>query len=421
MTKVKNDQGFVLITAVSVLMIMLLLGLAVMATVDTQVTETGHEKAGEAAFNLAEGVLQAEAYQLQVAWPSTRASALPACNQSSPQTVGCEGVALTNNLSSTYSGPNYAGATWSAQVIDDPTGTSYYSDSLASTLPSWDQFNTGHMWVRAQAVVGGQKRILVEQMVRQDSVLTLPDNTVTAGGVYSENLGNKVMIEARDGYSGLTGPVEVRCGSAQPPTQPSQGQGNCLGWSADKGQLSPASAYGAGYVDPNGGYQTLSDAQIQNLIQTAVANNTYYPTGTCPPAGKAGIVVVQNANCSYQGQDTWNSSAAPGALIFLNGTLHLSGTEKFYGVIYMANQSGQVPMSGPCTSAQMNTVVAVDGNASVYGAVFADHCGVVAVGESGSPNGASTNINFSANGLNGLYAAQAARPAQSTFRIIPNP
>jgi Tfp pilus assembly protein PilX len=411
MTRFRNENGFVLIVAMSVLLIMLLLGLAVMATVDTQVTQTGTEKAGEAAFNLADSVLQAEAYQLQTSWPDTAAAALPACNQSSPQTVGCEGVALSNDLASTYSGPNYAGATWTAQVIDAPAGSNYYTDSLAATMPSWDQANSGHMWVRAQAVVGGQKRILIEQMVRQDTVVTVPDDTVTAGAVYTENLGNKVVIEARDKSSGLTGNVEVRCGSSS--TTPTQGQGNCLGWSSAKGQLDPSSAYGAGYVDPNGGYQTLTDAQITALVQTARADGTYYSTGTCPPAGTGGIVVVQNANCSYQGGDTWNTAAAPGALVFLQGSVTFNGNETFYGVLYMANQNGVIP---PCTGSTLTAspIVDVHGNATVYGAVFVDRCGVVAVGES------HTNISFSTNALAGLYAAQAAMPAQNTFQIIPN-
>lgn len=417
MTRIRDERGFVLTTAMVVLMIMLLLGIVMMKIVNVQTSQTGYEKAGEATFNVAESVLESEAYQLEAAWPSTSVPTL-VCNQSSPQTAGsasadgCEGVGLTNSLKSTYAGPNYAGATWSVQVLDD-TGTtnSYYSDSLVGAAPSWDANGDGRLWIRAQANIGTQQRILVEQVVRQDTVLAVPDNSVTAGGIYTENLGNKVIIQAYDQSSGITGPVEVRCGTSS--TTPTQGQGNCLGWSSSKGQLSPPGAYGAGYVDPNGGSQTLSNAQLTDLIQTAQAAGTYYATG-CPPAGTAGVVVVQNANCTYQGKDTWNTAASPGALIFLNGSITLSGTETFYGVLYMANQSGSLP---PCTSTSLSAppLVDVHGNAVVSGAVFVDHCGVVAVGES------ATNISFSSNALNGLYAADAARPAQNTFRIIPNP
>jgi hypothetical protein len=250
-------------------------------------------------------------------------------------------------------------------------------------------------------------------MVRTDSVVTVPDNTVTAGAVFTENLGNKVAIEAHDQSSGLTGNVEVRCGT--PTTQPVQGQGNCLGWSQDKGQLDPSTAYGAGYVDPNGGYQTLTNSQITALVQTAqqATPSTYYGAGTCPPAGTAGVVVVANANCSYQGNDNWNTAANPGALIFLKGSVSFTGNETFYGVVYMANQTGTIP---PCTGATLDAspLVTIQGNAVVDGAVFVDRCGVVAVGDS------HTNITFSTNSLAGLYAAQSAMPAQNTFRIIPN-
>jgi Tfp pilus assembly protein PilX len=415
----RNERGFALTTAMIVLMIMLMLAFVMTKIVDVQANQTGNETAGEAAFNVAESVLESEAHQVSIDWPTTSAdgSAFANCNQASPQTVGCEGVSLTNSLASTYSGPDYTAVTWSAQVIAVPTGNqSYYSETLAATQPSYD-IGDGRLWIRAEATVLGQTRVLVEQLVHQTSVLAVPDNTVTAGAIFTENLGNKVMIEARDPLAGLTGNVEVRCGSQDPPTQPSQGQGNCLGWSAGKGQLDPAGAYGAGYKDPNGGYQTLTDAQIQQLVQTAQDNNTYYDSSRgCPPGGTDGIVVVTGLNCSYTSNYAWNTQAKPGALIFLNGTLSLSGTETFYGVIYMANQNGPVP---PCDS-QLNSppTVTIDGNAELFGAVFVDRCGVVAVGESGGGGNSPGNVNFSANALAGLYAADAARPAQNTFRVI---
>jgi type II secretory pathway pseudopilin PulG len=413
-----------------VLMIMLLLGLALFATVNAQTSQTRYERAGEAAFDLAESALQAEAYQLQVAWPSAASAALPTpCNQLAAQQVGCEGVGLMSRLPPSYAGPEYARATWSAQVLDDPPGLGgdyYYSDALltSSQAPAWDLNNDGRMWVRAQATVGGQTRTLVEQMVHQHSTLPLPDNTVTAGGIFSENLGNKVMIEAYDTTTGLVGNVEVRCGDKT--TQPSYGQGNCLGWSSDKGQLSPPTSYGGGYQDPSSGqqiYKTLTTAQINEVIATAQANGTYYPQpgATCPPDGTAGVVVVANGSVcpAYTGNATWNASNSPGALVVLQGSLSMSGNETFYGVIYMANQGGAVP---PCTSTQLDAppILTIDGNAQLFGAAFVDGCGVVAVGESGSSNNTPGNINFSANGLNGLYAADAAAAAQNTFRIIPN-
>lgn len=420
MTRLKDEKGFVLSTAMIVLMIVLLLGLALMRTVNAQTTQTGHETAGEGAFNLAESVMQAEAYQLQVAWPSTSATALPTCNQSTAQSVGCEGTSLTNSLKATYAGPDYSTATWSVQALDDTGGQSYYSDTIAATAPSWDANGDGRMWVRAQATVGGQKRIVVEQLVRQARVLTVPDNTVTAGAVYTENKGNKVIIQAYDSSSGLTGNVEVRCGNSS--STPTQGQGNCLGWDASKsGQLSPQNAYGAGYVDPGGSFRTLTDAQLLALKQTAKAENLYY-NGQCPqppPAGTSGVVYAENLagqNCSYTGNATWNTSTSPGALVIADGTVTFNGNQTFYGVIYMANTQGALPTSYPCPASSLTTppVVTVHGNAQVFGAIFVDRCGVVATGESKS------NVNFFANALNGLVGEQTAMPAQNTFQIVHN-
>ena len=65
----------------------------------------------------------------------------------------------------------------------------------------------------------------------------------------TENNGNKIIIEATDSSSGLTGPVDVRCADSGTPSNGDP----CLGWDANKGQLSPASAYQAAYTDPAGG------------------------------------------------------------------------------------------------------------------------------------------------------------------------
>lgn len=410
MTRCRDQRGFVLVTAMVVLMIMLMLGLAMLATVNVQTRQTGNEKRGEAAFNVAESALDAEAYQLKVAWPAAN---LPVCPQTPPPSA-CQPI--VNDLESNYTGAAYAGATWSVRVIDDTGGAGTYADSLATSPTAWDANDDGRVWVRAQATVGGQTRILVEQIVRQKTVLPLPDNSVTAGNVYTENDGNTPIIDALDQATGLTGFVEVRCSA---PSGPIQGAGNCLGFAdtAKKQQLSPPNAYSSGYPVS----QTLSGATLDALIAEAQANNTYYDgtaatNNTCPPIDTPGIVVVTNMPqpCSYTGNGTatWNSAASPGILLFLNGSLELSGNLTFYGLVYRANPpGGPVP---PCTDLSQPPVVTVHGNATVDGAVFADGCGVVALGESG------TDVQFDSDALQKLQVTEAAMPAQNTFRIIPN-
>src|SRR6185436_3874448 len=149
-----------------------------------------------------------------------------------------------------------------------------------ATAPSYDANRNGKVWVRAQTVIEGQQRIVVAQMVRQTTIVQLPRNTITSGGAFTSNRGNKVIIQTRDAAPGssLTGAVNVRCGSSS--YTPSYGD-PCEGWDPRQGQLDPASSYQGGYVDPIGGYAAVSQADLAALKQAAQSNGTYYD-GTCP-------------------------------------------------------------------------------------------------------------------------------------------
>jgi Tfp pilus assembly protein PilX len=409
-----GEEGFALVTSIMILVIAGLFALAITQTVDVETHQSGNEVAGEAAFNLAQSALEAEALQLQQAWPGTAAAAYPTtCNQSSTPVTGCPGTALTSSFNSTYSGPNYSNPTWSVEVIDDSgSNPNFYADSLSVNPTTWDANGDGRVWIRAQTSDGSQKRIVVEQIVRQSQVVTLPQNVITAGGVFTSNSGNKVIIEGKDPTSGLVGQVAVRCAA----TQVVYGS-QCLGWNDSKGQLDPTGDYQANYVDPNGGYSTLSAAQLAALKQTAISNGTYYPAGTCPPNGTSGVVYVENANCVYQSATTWNSPTNPGALIFANGTLTFNGNLFFYGIVYMANASGAVPNSGPCTNAQLGTsaVFTVHGGGELFGGIFVDRCGMVDAGDQ------KFDVNYSSNAFNGLKTIVTPDEAKNTFRIIANP
>jgi hypothetical protein len=305
------------------------------------------------------------------------------------------------------------------KVLDDTSsgGTtgnykSYYSDSALNTSSpiTYDKDGDNRLWVRAQATVQSQKRVIVAQVVRSTATIQLPLNVITSGGVSTENNGQKVIIEATDSSSGITGPINVRCTTTA--TQPTNGD-PCLGWDQSKGQLDPQGAYSSGYVDPNGSFQTLSAASLLQLKNTAISNGTYY-NGTCPPFGTTGIVYVDNANCTYTA-GTWNSSTAPGVLIFGSGTLELNSNLIFYGIVYMADGQGTVPSTGTtCTTPYMNTVITVHGGAQVYGAIFVDKCGTVDAGE------AKFDVNFSTNAFSAFKAWAIPAEAKNTFRILAN-
>ena len=415
-----DERGSALVAAIIILFVILGLGLAVLSQADVQSHQTGVEARGEATYNNAEAALDAQANLLQRSWPTAATSA---CNQSSASSTSCPGTALTNSFNTTYTGHLYANPQWTTRIIDDSGGASadYYDDQAASTAPSYDANRNGKVWVRAQTVIQGQKRIVVAQMVRQATVVQLPRNTITSGGAFTSNRGNKVIIQTTDAAPGssLTGSVNVRCGDST--STPDYGD-PCEGWDPRQGQLDPASSYQGGYVDPNGGYSAVSQADLASLKQAAQSNGTYY-NGTCPTS-LTGLVYVDNppgGNCTYLG-GTWNMSRSPptstdvpGMIIMGDGTLEFNGNISYFGVIYMVNASGTTPTSGACTAAQQNgPVFMVHGAGSIYGSIFVDKCGTIDAGSS------AYNIIFDSRAFNAATAYAQPNLAKNTFRIIPN-
>jgi hypothetical protein len=411
--------------------IIVTLGLVAMQTVDVQTHQSSHETAGEAAFNLAESALDAETAQLDNQWPNTAPGWNTSCTNLTPAaTTGCPGPSLTATFNSSYAGSLFKNPTWQIQVFDDvpqpnTAYTDYYSDALSAggsmQAPNYDANKDDKLWLRAQVTIAGQTRVVAAEVVRDPQVVSLPRNAVTAGGMYTSNNGNKIIINAQDSVPGsqLTGEVALRCGTSSPPTPVSYGS-LCAGWDASKGQLSPPT-YNTGYTDATPGGQTLQPAQMWALKQTAIANNTYYPAGQCPPAGQSGVVYVENANCTYNSNSNWNSDSAPGMLIFARGTVYFSGTLNFYGIIYMADQEG--PAGPPCSSSTLNQDYAVNngplftvhGTGTLYGALFVGNCGIVDAGSS------AFNIQFDSNAFNGALAYETPALAKNTFQLVAHP
>ena len=80
---------------------------------------------------------------------------------------------------------------------------------------------------------------------------------------------------------------------------------------------------------------------------------------------------MENANCSYTGNDDYNTAAFPGVLVFARGTLSIAGNVEYQGLIYMANLQNSTGL-----------VLTLGGNSLVSGSVAVDGNGGVAVGES---------------------------------------
>jgi hypothetical protein len=307
-------------------------------------------------------------------------------------------------------------------VIDDNVSgvadSNYYSDSILtdSHLAHYDANGDNKLWVRASGTIGGHTQSVVGLVTRQSYVVDLPQNVLTTGGVQTGNNGNKIIIEAKDSNSGLTGTVDVRCAPSTSNGLPAW-RDSCAGWDPNHGQLDPAGAYQTNYSDPITPFQAVSNGTIEALRQSAQYGNTYYSSGTCPPEYTAGVLFIENANCSYSGNGTtWDSDAAPGAIVVANGTLTFSGLN-YYGVIYMLDGQGTTPASGECTAAQQNQVFTVKGSADIHGGLFIDKCGTTVVGDSGNNN---LNIQYDTTAFGGLRVYQQPALALSTFRLIAN-
>src|SRR3954464_589068 len=70
--RLEKQDGYVVLTAVLVIALMLSVGLAIAKVVDGQAKQSREERVRESAFNAAEGLLYAQAAVLQSNWPTDR-------------------------------------------------------------------------------------------------------------------------------------------------------------------------------------------------------------------------------------------------------------------------------------------------------------------------------------------------------------
>lgn len=419
---IQDESGSALIAGIMILAIISMLGVIVAQAANVESHQTGNERAGEMAFNLAESALDAEASLLEGSWPTTAASAYPVCTQASTGSSNCPQGSISAGYNTAYAGSGFGSPTWSVQVVDDNvTGVAdpnFYTDSILSNgnLSHWDSNSDNKLWIRADATIGGRHRVLAASIGRQQDVISLPEAVVTSGGVSTSNNGNKVIIEAKDPNSGLTGSVDLRCNGT-----PTYGS-SCAGWDPSKGQLDPPTAAQTSYSDPSNNFQTLSNGVLEELRQTAQAQGTYYGPGQCPAYGATGVLFVEqtpSGGCSYQGTGgvNWGSDSAPVALVIANGTLTFGANVNFYGVIYMADgQETSVPGSGSnCTdSGLQNNVFTVQGGGALHGGLFVDKCGTVNAGDK------AFDIVYDVKAFGGVKTYAVPSLALNTFKIVGN-
>jgi Tfp pilus assembly protein PilX len=404
LSRARDETGNALVVALVVMGVLLSLGLALLKQVDSEQAEGGSQRARESSFQVAEGALNAQFYQLSTRWPDSTAPYPDTCHQGTMSQQDCPSA---NAMVSTFQNVDQAKSTaWTTHVRDnDPSQPDYWSDSLLNGQ-RYDANGDGFVWVRSAALVNQRRRTVVA-LIKAEKTPIPPaggSHALVAGYFTKNNNGNKVIIDtngANDQFQ--TGDVVVRCpfADAEPP------EDNCADYEIDKSkgaQVSPERV-SSDALQPN-----LTPEQLAAARAAARSAGNYYDinyTG-CPPltGDQPGeTVFIENANgCRYNGNSDYNTSVKPGVVVIGRGKIEILGNASFYGLLYHANldNTNQV-------------LIELGGNCSIVGAIAVDGPGGVIAGSS------KVNIVFDGNVFNnfeGLNTYGTASIVPNTFREI---
>ncbi|MDP8967663.1 MAG: hypothetical protein M3N04_03600, partial [Actinomycetota bacterium] len=252
-----DEDGFLLVTSIILLAIMVSVALASYAFVDTGQQRTREQRERETALNLTEGVLYSQGFALAQKWPgnATAGASMPntctetaqaamlqqfcptpatlAAAQGSPATANFANVDALANVTWTTrirdnGGPNLAGAYVSGAPADASQSGTNVRTGQAYTCPGpckWDANGDRQLWVQARSVVRGKPRNVVALLKREVFTEAFARNGVTAGSFETSNQGNKTIIDSTGSQ------VVVRCETTGT---------ECTSYDASKSQVLPA-------------------------------------------------------------------------------------------------------------------------------------------------------------------------------------
>lgn len=447
--RASEEGGWILVTAISLMAVMLVVALASMAIVDTQQTRTREQRERESSLNVAEGALFAQGFQLARAWPGTQATAvLQDCSSAAPAATCPTALQVQQNADNV---DTRADTTWTTLIRDNggnlsteyqpafvnaaQIGTNAAGAGYTCPAPCrWDANGDLRLWVQSSAVVRGRPRSIVATLQLERIAESTPRAAVTAGGVNTVNNGSQVKIYA------VGSSVVVRCAPAT------------TGCVSDQGGIQPAAVQG------NPG-NMMTPSQIERMKATAIARGTYYDgCANLPTIGGdlnlAGQVVfiecpgrttakLATSPCTQPlppkptgggnglSEPCINSQVAPGLVIWRCGSLELSGNGNgtYIGTMYFANSSDS-PTTGACAGSTPigGAVPSCDGNKNdpnhafvssggfgVWGALAIDGNACLYAGSNGM------QVQFDANAFNALASFGAVGLVQDTWReLAPN-
>jgi type II secretory pathway pseudopilin PulG len=441
MRNARKEEGFALVAAIIVMLIVLGLGLALLSYSDVQQRAATRQGSKEQGFVLAEAAMNAQIFELSSQWPTAAGNApnpFPSsCGPGSAGASFCPNPSNQNgggSFGNGYSpgGPSACPATtphdawnqgapvnngWTTYVRDDGPGTTtqnLFDSTTDQSQPAYDSNNDGVVWVRAVGVVNCQPVTVLSRVSEQVVHLNFPQDAINANGFEISNNGNHTIVDIL-GYAAQPSQISARCNGlgGQPPSRTT-----CVKYDKNS-EVSPAPTY----ANPPGAAQTLTASQLTAVRSQAIANGTYFsPSGgnPCPTdisqlTGPA--VYIQGCGAlSFTGRGIANSapgtSPGPGFLVDYDGTLDFNGNTRFYGIVYAVN-----------AQQSSGDVVTLHGNTCVSGGIDVDGNGTINFGSSGNgclpPDNNSSNLAFDQNAFHNASISAGAQSTPNTFRVLP--
>jgi type II secretory pathway pseudopilin PulG len=418
MKRARSEDGFALISAILLLVIILGLGFGLLLFVDNQQRASGREQASESGFNVAEAALNAQVGQISRLWPEKEEQAYPDTKNGeitgivgcTPATTAIGGCPTAANLSAGYPNVSPVPCTgistkdawgspltnqWTSYVRDDKNSSTYFDSTKERTEPGWDANNDGKLWVRSVGVVQCHVVSIVTVVSRQLVTLNFPKDAVGGNWFKVTNEGNKVLVNTQGEPAGQAGEIAMRCEGVA--------TGECEQWNETKKQVSPDTTKKPGLPSP-----LLSEEQLAALKSQAIALSTFHsPTVKGCPTKTEELVglpaYVEGCGNLHLTDGVANTSNAPGFLVVADGTLELKGNAEFFGVIYAHNPSNYA-----------GAVVVIGGTAQVIGAIEVDGRGGIEFGSS------KANLIYNSKAIEEVKAYAGATPTRNTFRILPS-
>jgi Tfp pilus assembly protein PilX len=447
--QLRDDDGWVLVTSVICLAVMVTVTLASFSLVDTGQKRSREQRERETSLNVAEGALYSQGFTLAQRWPGnvgavvnvpescTQASTDPLC----PTPGQITATNSANAASATFTNVDARdGATWMTKVRDNggsidnafesnladqaQSGTNVVTgQSYTCAAPCrWDANGDKQLWVQARATVRDRQRDLVALLKLETVLEATPETAIIAGGIKVGNQGNKIMLYGEGSQ------IVVRCDAKR---------NNCV--ISQPGQIVPAPV--TANTPP-----FMTSTQLARFKQRAITDGNYY--AGCPSGNLAGAVVWVEA-CS-DGQlanavatqacnpapppspggggtplspNCVNQYSRPGILIWHCGKMDFSGSWTYRGILYGVNNSdGTCPaefpavgLDGNCTGNNNNhdMVITMTGGFGVWGVMVIDGGGCLYTGSD------AIQLHYDPNVFGAVSSYGTVGLVQNTWRELP--